>query len=153
MRHQSCFCLPHVKSAPIFSTDSAFCSFTRGGKAGMLLLNIRTILCSAKSLNRCKGRFYVRQCAVTQEADCQQKKVGFTRNRTRSTIKSNSYPSPETHTKATGNDARDLPCAEKKVEKSDQHVRCLVKYCATALKLIYAFISLATVSIQSGQVH
>ena len=49
---------------------------------------------------------------VTQ-SDCQQK-VGFARNRTRSTTKSNSFPSPETHTKATGNDGWHLPCEGRK---------------------------------------
>ena len=50
---------------------------------------------------------------VTQ-ADCQHKKADFTRNRTCPMTKINPFHLPETHTKAMGNDVRDLPRAEKK---------------------------------------
>jgi hypothetical protein len=45
------------------------------------------------------------------------KKVGFTRNRTRPTTKSNPFQLLKKQTKATGNDGGDLRCAEKKGER------------------------------------
>src|SRR6266699_3544190 len=38
----------------------------------------------------------------------------FARNRTRPMMKSNTFPLPETHPKATANDGRGLSCVEKK---------------------------------------
>jgi hypothetical protein len=79
------------------------------------------------------------------------KKVGLTRNRTRSTTKSNSFPSPETHTFSLGERCSGPPMRGEKRGKTDPRVRFLVKSCATSLKLFYAFISLITVSMQPGQ--
>ena len=45
------------------------------------------------------------------------KKVGFTRNRTRATTRSNPFPQPKTHKKTTANDVRGLSCAAKSGEK------------------------------------
>jgi len=41
-------------------------------------------------------------------------KGGFTSNRTCATNKNTPFPLPETHTKATANEVRDLSCAEMK---------------------------------------
>jgi hypothetical protein len=50
--------LPHVKSASVFATHSAFCFFMKDRKAGLVLLNIPEILCDVWSLKRLQRQIF-----------------------------------------------------------------------------------------------
>ena len=50
--------LPHVKSASVFATHTAFCFFMKDRKAGLVLLNISEILCDVWSLKRLQRQIF-----------------------------------------------------------------------------------------------